>query len=174
MNIHPRIILILFAVALNSCNVQSPFPQKVNVDDPQLLPFVEALSRVDRASMGFSSQPISGDILIERCASGGAYDVMLHIANTPTVSRTIAFRKVGDKYNWINEQEQHIGPKKIKDADGFPCSEKLFIIYQTEPLTGVAVNQTVIDYTGEDSRLKTPKPLTLDYVRPILSEWSTN
>jgi hypothetical protein len=121
--------------------------------------------------MGFTAQPLTGDIRIESARQiGGAYDAMLHIANAPTVSRTIAFRKVGDKYTWINEQEQHIGPMTFEDADGVAIHERLFIIHQTERLTGVAVNQTVIQYVGEDQRL-TNRTLTLEYVLPIIREW---
>lgn len=172
MSITARISMGL-TLLLIGCH-DSGVPKRVNTDDPRLLPFLEALSRVDRAAMGFSSQPIAGDIRIESVRqTGGAYDAMLHIANTPTVGRTIAFRMVGDTYTWINEQEQHIGPRMYKDADGVPIHETLFIIRQTEPLTGVAVNQTVIQYDGEDPRLAN-RPLTLDYVRPILTEWETS
>ena len=58
-----------------------------------------------------------------------------------------------------------------------PQREALFIIHQTERLTGVAVNETVVEYFGDDPRMTIdprvdhPRPLTLDYVRPILDEW---
>ena len=123
--------------------------------------------------MGFASDPVTGDIRIELAhRAGGAYDAMLHIGNTPAIGRTIAFRRIGNQYRWINEQEQHIGPKTYQDADGNSQQEMLFIIHQTEPLTGIPVNQTIVMYFGADPRLQGVS-LTVDGVRPILREWDT-
>ena len=94
---------------------------------------------------------------------------MLHIY--ATTSRTIAFRKVGNGYKWIGEQEIYPGPKQYKTMDGM-FNEEIVITYENEKVSGVPLNQIDIDYHGEDPRLANRRDLTLNYVRPIIEEWN--
>ena len=137
------------------------------MNDPELVPFLKAMAEVDRAAMGFTQISTQSVVRIERHDMGGAYDVMLHIENG--TSRTIAFRKVGDRYRWINEQEKHVGPGKFTMPDGV-TQECLFVIHQTERLSGDAVGKTVISYFGDNEQLKRPD-LTLEDVRGLIAKW---
>lgn len=153
----------IIAAFLCSCGL---VPEKVRYDDPKLQPFWKALESVDRTSLGFTPISKTADIRLEHARRN--YDAMLHIYET--TSRTIAFRKVGDGYKWIHEQEGHTGPKKYKTVDG-TLDEKLVITYETENVSGVPLNEISIRYFGEDPRLSHRRDLTLDYIRPIIEQW---
>lgn len=163
-----KCLVLSLSLILGGCGGKQGIPQQISADDPQLQPFAEAISRVDRVAMGFTPQPISGDIRITK--TSGYYDAMLHIANRPGLSRVIAFKKIGDSYQWFFEQEQHAGTKTYPDPDGLHHQEVVFILHYTEAGSGYPAHQTAVTYTGEDPRLA-DRPLTLEYVRPILQEW---
>src|SRR4051812_27387741 len=101
------IIAILLAAILCACGLAS---KPISFSDPELRPFLKAVGKVDRASLGFN--PIdTNSVLRLETATGRAYDAMLHIyGNGGESSRTIAFRKTPDGFRWIAEQEIHTGP----------------------------------------------------------------
>jgi len=93
---------------------------------------------------------------------------MLHIGR-----KTIAFRKGGSRYFWIGEQESFQGPKEYKTVDG-TFREQIVFTFEKEPVSGFLLNRLNISYNGEDARLVGRSNLSLDDVKPILREWSTN
>lgn len=140
-----------------------------SVGDEIVRPYLSALEKVDRASLGFT--PISANARIEIEYANGAreYDVMLHVyAET---SRTLAFRKTMDgSYEWIGEQEAFTGPRRYETVDGV-FNEQIVITYDKVPLSGAPVNQVYIIYHGDDPRLVGKYFLTLQETQPILEEW---
>ncbi len=91
-------------------------PQYFNADNEEMWPFIVALNAIDRASLGFTPIPAYARVEIDRTVPPATYDVMLHIyADT---SRTVAFKKEGDGYVWVGEQETHIGPTSISQQTG--------------------------------------------------------
>lgn len=167
----PRIVhllLVLTTVALSGCGF---VPEKVSLTDPRLAPMLRAIAAVDRVPFGFTPIPTNAEVRLESRPRAG-YDAMLHIyAGT---SRTIAFRKDKDGYRWIGEQEIHRGPKTYTTPDG-TFNEEIVISYERERIdpgaTGVPLRQVHVSYHGEDTRLVHRYDLTLDEVRPILTEW---
>jgi hypothetical protein len=128
---------------------------------------LEAIAAVDRATLGFTEIPKVGRVQLEE-GGNAPYDAMLHIyAGT---SRTVAFRKTVAGYKWIAEQEVTYGPKNFTTVDG-TFQENIVIEYQTERVNGVPLNQIVIDYHGDDTRLADRDHLTIANIKPILEEW---
>jgi hypothetical protein len=89
----------------------------------------------------------------------------------------IMFRKTPSGYKWIWEQEIYIGPKLYETPDGM-THEQIAITYQIVKFSGVALNRSVVQYTGKDPRLLKNHPvfnddLTLSDVRPIIKEWES-
>lgn len=129
---------------------------------------LKAIDAVDRASLGFTPIERSSTVRLESRPRRG-YDAMLHIYGR--TSRTIAFRRNGDKYRWIHEQEIHTGPKSYKTVDG-TFREQIVVTSGTESVSGQAANEVHVNYHGEDARLSRRRHLTLEQVRPIIAEWS--
>lgn len=121
-----------------------------------------------------SPLPAKADVAIETTPSSEAkrtgYDVMLHIyADT---ERTVAFKKVGNSYKWIHEQELFTGPGKYTDPDDGTSNEQMSIGYGTSPISGGGpVNTVYILYMGDDPTLSAKDDLTLKDVLPVLKAW---
>ena len=127
----------------------------------------EALSRVDRRSLGFTAIAPDDSIRIEWGPRHG-YDVMLHIAGK--TARTIAFRRTPSGYDWIGEQEIFEGPSKYKTPDG-EFNESITITFETVPISGHPMNTLDIDYSGEHAELSQVSQLTLARAQPWLKRW---
>jgi len=137
----------------------------------------DAMARVDRRPMGFTSIERDASIRIEwehrqfdsllRLGSRN-YDVMLHVSGK--TSRTVAFRRVGDGYEWIGEQEIFEGPRKYDSVDG-TFNEAITVNYDRVPISGFPINTTAVLYQGEEPELAKPRQLSLDDVRPWLKKW---
>jgi hypothetical protein len=137
------------------------------MDDASIQPMLEAAKSFDRAKYGFSPIPTEAKVRLES-RPRKRYDAMLHIyAKT---SRTIAFKKRGDDYVWIGEQEIFQGPNKYKSIDGV-FYESIVLTYDIETVSGCPTNQLNISYWGEDPRLSRQSNLALEDVKPILEEW---
>jgi hypothetical protein len=162
-----RIILIFFLVTAGGCNL----PKDVLLSDPSLKPFLEAIEKVDRVSLGFTPIEPTSRVRIETKARAG-YDAMLHIYGS--TRRTIAFRRNENGYVWTGEQEIHTGPGTYPTQDG-PSPETLVITYETEhtdpDATGSPLREVHITYHGTDRRLTGLPSLALKDVMVILSEW---
>lgn len=143
------------------------FPERVRNDDPRLAPMYEAIRHIDRRSMGFTEIAPDAVLRVEWNARRG-YDAMLHVDGR--TSRTIAFRRAGDAYEWIGEQEIFSGPKTFKSVDG-EFHETITITYETRPISGAQLGTLDIRYRGEDQELSTTDTLSLERVRPILARW---
>jgi hypothetical protein len=158
-----HLLLTLIAFAFAGCGV---FPEAVKMGDPKLKPF-SAMYKVNRSKLGFTPIPKQADVRIEKGSRSG-YDAMLHIyAET---SRTVAFKKVGNSYVWIGEQEIHTGPGAYTSPDG-TFNEQITITYETSPVSGVPLNKTYVTYAGNDPVLSSKPDLTLRDVLPTLKKW---
>ncbi len=160
----------LFAaiIAVGASGACGLLPERVSGDDPRLVPMFEALKRVDRAALGFTPIAPKAQLRVE-WRPGRGYDAMLHV-DGPT-SRTIAFRRVGEGYQWIGEQEIFSGPNTYKTVDGV-FHESITITYETQHISGVPLNTVDIRYSGDNPELAHPEELSLDRVRPMLERWA--
>ena len=127
----------------------------------------DAISRVDRRSLGFTTIAPDDSIRIEWGPRHG-YDVMLHIGGK--TARTVAFRRTPSGYDWIGEQEIFEGPSKYKTPDGV-FNESITITFETVPISGHPLSKIDVDYSGEDPELSHVAQLTLDRARPWLKRW---
>lgn len=172
-----RSVFSLAAAALGSlvfvgCGL---IPQKVAYNDPEVQELLRARDVAGAQGYGFSPVPASAEIRIERTSRWG-YDRMLHV-DGPT-HRDIAFRKAESGYVWIGESEMFEGPNEYTSVEGI-SREHITLTYHLEPLSGHPTKTLVIDYRGEDPRLRgdatdrvAGRPdLTLEVVSPILREW---
>jgi hypothetical protein len=158
-------IVVMLCSGLLGCT--QLFPERVSLDDPRLKPMFEAMRRVDRASMGFT--PIGPDVKIRlELARNRHYDAMLHVSGK--TSRTVAFKRTDDGYEWIGEQETFEGPHTYKSVDG-TFSEAITITYNRVAGSGSPVDTVAVIYSGEDPELAWPKQLSLNVVRPWLTKW---
>jgi len=137
------------------------------MDAPRIQPLLKAAASFDRVSYGFTSLPRDADVRWESRPTD-RYDAMLHIYSK--TSRTIAFRKIKNGYQWIGEQEIFEGPKKYTTVDG-TFNERICLTYEIENVSGYPSNRLNITYSGEDRRLADRDDLTLLVVRPIFHEW---
>lgn len=142
-------------------------PPFLRMNDKRFAPFWEALSKVDRDALGFT--PISPEARVEVEGTIGETDVMLHVYGD--TSRTVTFKKVGNSYQWIHEQEIHEGKDKWTDSDGAVWVESITIEYQTENINGIPLNTVWINYIGRNSMKSSIDGLTLKDVQPIIEEW---
>jgi hypothetical protein len=142
-------------------------PQKVSLSSPEIKPLLAAIEKVDRATLGFT--PISTNAAIRlELSSRANYDAMLHVYGD--TSRTIGFRKEGDGYRWISEQEIHTGPKWQQTIDG-NFRERIVVEYQTERVNGIPLNELQIVYSGDDPEIKSIEKLTLVDAQGIFARW---
>ena len=139
----------------------------LRMNDKRFAPFWEALSKIDRNALGFT--PIPPEARVEVGGTIGETDVILQIYDA--TSRTITFKKVGNSYQWIHEQEIHEGKDKWTDYDGAVWVEEIIIEYQIEDINGIPLNTIWIDYRGRDVWKSSQDGLTLNDVLPIIEEW---
>jgi hypothetical protein len=158
-------LVLTTALLMVGCGI---FPEKVAIGDPRLQPLLKAASTFPRSQYGFSPTPTTGYVRLESRPRAG-YDAMLHISGK--TSRTMAFRKSLDGYNWIGEQEIFKGPNEYKTVDG-TFKEQVCLTYEIEKISGFPQNRLNITYAGEDPRLAGRQNLSLVDVKPILKEWS--
>jgi len=96
------------------------------------------------------------------------YDAMLHASGK--ASRTVAFRRTDNGYDWIGEQEIFEGPRKYESVDG-TFNEAIVVTYERVPISGFPINTIAVTYRGEEPALTEPRQLSLDLVRPWLKKW---
>ena len=137
------------------------------MSDPRIQPLLSAAASFQRTRYGFTPIPKQADVQWESKPRGG-YDAMLHIYSK--TSRTISFRKDGNGYRWIGEQEMFEGPKEYASVDG-TFKEHIILTYEIEHVSGFPLNRLNVTYWGEDHRLADRDDLTLSDVMPILKEW---
>src|SRR5262245_39678274 len=97
---------------------------------------------VDRASLGFSKIDPSARLRLEWRPRAG-YDAMLHVYGK--TSRTIAFRRGPNSYEWIGEQETFEGPAEYDTVDG-RLHEEITITFEKVELSGAPLNKIYIRY----------------------------
>jgi hypothetical protein len=159
-----RNVALIAALGMFGCGI---FPEKVATDDPRVQSLLKAASACDRSRYGFSPLPTTGYVHLESRPTAG-YDAMLHIDER--TSRTMAFRKNPNGFTWIAEQEIFQGPKTYTTVDG-TFKEQICLTYETQHVSGVALNRLDVAYSGDDRRLHGRDNLLLGDVKPILKEW---
>jgi len=156
------VVLPLFA----SCGL---IPERVSADDPRLKPMFEAIGRVDRTRLGFTAIQIDAQVRIEwHPMFDKEYDVMLHIDGK--TSRTVAFKRTAQGYEWIGEQEILKGPATYETPDG-TFNESITITFERVPVTGFPMNRVNVLYAGNDPTLLRIDELTLQDIQPWLNKW---
>jgi hypothetical protein len=157
-------LLVVACAAATRCRL---IPEGVSIDDPRVVPMIEAMALVDRQALGFT--PITPDATLRlELGPRAGYDAMLHVYGK--TSRTIAFKSAGSRYEWIGEQETFQGPRKYVTPDG-EFQESITLTYEKVPISGFPINRLSISYSGEDPMLTGPRQLSLDDVRPVLERW---
>jgi len=96
------------------------------------------------------------------------YDVMLHIDGK--TSRTVAFKRTAQGYEWIGEQEILKGPATYETPDG-TFNESITITFERVPVTGFPMNRVNVLYAGNDPTLLRIDELTLQDIQPWLNKW---
>jgi hypothetical protein len=139
----------------------------LRMNDKRFAAFWDALSKIDRNALGFT--PISPEARVEYEGTIGETDVMLHVYDD--TSRSLTFKKVGDAYLWVHEQEIHEGKDKWTDYDGALWVESITIEYQTENINGIPLNTLWIHYIGRETMRSSLDGLTLKDLQPIIEEW---
>jgi hypothetical protein len=137
---------------------------------------LDAMARVDRRVMGFTPLERDANIRVEWVHrkfdsllgfTSKNYDVMLHVSGKK--SRTVAFRRSENGYEWIGEQETFEGPRKYDSVDG-TFNEASIVNYDRVPISGFPINTIAILYRGEEPELAGPRHHSLDVVRPWLEK----
>jgi hypothetical protein len=77
----------------------------LRMNDERFIPLWDALSKIDRDTLGFT--PIPPEARVEYEGTIGETDVMLHVYDD--TSRSLTFKKAGNTYQWVHEQEIHEG-----------------------------------------------------------------
>ena len=160
--------LALLCLALAGCHDNGPLQEIVVITDPKLQPFLAALDRVDRRALGFSC--ISSNVPITMQIEGRGKEPLWRLYFEGNPSRNICFRKSGDGYRWVSEQEIHQGPGWIQTGEGV-VRESLEMEFHTESEYGIITNQLILLYKGGDPTLEV-NPLTLAVVQPALERWA--
>jgi hypothetical protein len=149
-----------------------------SINSPKVAPFLDPIRSVDTAKLGFSPLPAKARVMIELHSGAEArmdgYDAMLHIYYS-NVDMDISFQKIGDKYQWIGEQETWTGPHYYKLPDGSYTHENISVNYGTyNGFNARKPNTLTEDYLGDDPRLHDKAAslsLTLKDIKPVLREW---
>lgn len=129
----------------------------------------DAIGRVDRTQLGSTAIPVDAQIRAEwHPLAGAEYDVMLHIYKR--TSRTVAFKRTAQGYEWIGEQESFTGPGTYKTPDG-TFNESITITFERTHISGFPANRVNVLYAGEDPVLSPIEELTLQDVQPSLKKW---
>jgi hypothetical protein len=149
------------AARQNSIPTPTAFVER-KITDQEAAPFLQAINRSNRLSLGFSPIPSDAKITIQDLDS----ETELYIYVGPETGWghytdwDIYVAEVNGTYQWLGEEETYAGPHR---------EENIYISYWTKS-SFESPNVLRVKYRGEDSRL-TNANLTLDYVRPILAEW---
>jgi len=138
------------------------------VGDQRLRPYLSAMDAVDRTSLGFT--PIPRDAKIRVVPVGGEREYDVHLQAS---FRDVYFRENADgSYEWVGESQAFTGPRRYDTGAGIE-NEELVIAYYRVPVSGAALNQVQVYYSGDDPRFKYEPFLTLEEARTILQEWAS-
>jgi hypothetical protein len=167
MDIKKTFYFIIAAIVL--ANLCSCWLVPIKYHDKKLTPYLQAIAKVKhlRDSLGFTHISEKAKITLE--GSSDNYDAMLHIYQSAS-SRTIAFKKDGDHYTWIGEQEIFTGPQKYETVDG-TLNEELVLNYDKQPISGYPTNMLNINYNGPDSSYTSPRELSIPDAQAIIKKW---
>ncbi len=150
-----------------------PTPGPVyKLTDEAVRPFLQAINQSNRLSLGFS--PISSEAQVTIQDYGSTAAAFISIGPETDLDAhphwSIYFVKEGNTYKWGGESETYWAPNRF---------DNISISYFTDSISPGDYNTRaerkpsnilVVEYRGEDPRLKKPN-LTLEDVRPVLAEW---
>jgi hypothetical protein len=159
-----RLMNHLVILGVVSCGL---LPERVSANDSRLKPMFDAIAKVDRAAMGFTPIATDATIRVEWRPRAG-YDAMLHIDGR--TSRTVAFKRTANGYEWIGEQEIFTGPKTYKSVDG-EFSEQITITFDRVRISGFPTNRVSVTYSGDEPTLSGVRELTLQDAEQWLKKW---
>ena len=144
--------------------------KSLKYDEPELVPYLSALGKVQklRDSCGFTPLSNQADISLE--GKSASYDAMLHIYQNNS-SHTIAFKTDNDKYVWIGEQEVFTGPEKYETADG-SFNETITLTYEKAPISGHRIDSLDIEYMGPDNLCRYPCAIPINDMKALIKTWS--
>lgn len=149
-------------------------PRIIRMNDERLKPFLAALEKVDRTSMGFTSLSSHARVIM----NGKIGDAFVSLSIIADTINSISFRQVGGSYVWVSERETIKGPAQFKPTTTSELqNEQIIIDYRAEPVKGVpdgdVINTTLIYYWGGDTTLARDQShaLTLKEAQPILERW---
>ncbi len=169
-----RNVTTLAALAIVASTFACGFaPESVSFEDPRVVKLLDAAKAVDRDSLGFTPIDRTAKLQLEWRPRAG-YDAMLHVYGK--TSRTIAFRRTGDSYEWIHEQEIFEGPMEYETPDG-RFHEAITLTWEAVSIAtqGMPLRQLRVGYRGDDPKLSdldASGKLSLDIVRPVLKAWA--
>jgi hypothetical protein len=146
-------------------------PATPEPSEADLLPF-KSMHDVDRPALGLRPLPAEAKINI-RLLSGQATvdegcDAIVNVWDG-SVRQSAFFRRVGEKFEWIGEQEMYFGKETVKIPNGV-SSETITINYFVEP-TPKSQKGFSVKYLGSNPQLVSKQSLELDDVRPELAKW---
>jgi hypothetical protein len=175
------IVLAIGLIPLILCGSPMLFPQppkpprtpepEYKLTDEVVKPFIQAINQSNRLSLGFS--PIPHDATVIKGCDGSKDSICISYGPSTGWGNysnwMVFFKGINDGYVWIGEQETHAGPHRY---------ENIYISYFTDLIPGCNCrppeakpnNILIVEYRGEDPRLKKPN-LTLEDIRPVLIEW---
>jgi hypothetical protein len=146
-------------------------PATPELSEADLLPF-KSMHDVDRLALGLRPLPAKAKINI-RLLSGQATadegcDAIVNVWDG-SVRQSAFFRRVGETFAWIGEQEVYFGKETVKIPNGV-SSETITINYFVEP-AAKAQKGFSVTYLGANPQLAAKQSLGLDDVRPELAKW---
>lgn len=156
---------VLFLVGCGS------IPRETSLKNPEVIELLQAARNEGDKRKVFTPVLPDSEVRLEQAKSGG-YHKMLHISSRAgKIRRTIAFRKDGEKYRWIGEQETFYAPKTYVSPDGeFP--ETVMFTYDSSDFlrTGSPTNCLSVIYSGDDAEMPGVHVKVPDALRK-LKEW---
>jgi hypothetical protein len=143
---------------------------RARLEDTRVKPYLDAASRSNRVTLGFSPLPATGDVRVEVPRFKTHYDVMLHIDGA-RISRTVDFLLVNGQPVWSGEQETHRSGRTFESVDG-EIPEQLVLSYSTVQGSGTPLGGYV-SYWGPDEKLteRSRAPLSPQEARQIWTAW---
>jgi hypothetical protein len=157
-------VILVCTLAFSSC-----MPQPVNYHDEELIPYLQAIKKVQklRDSCGFTPVSVKAKISLE--GKSESYDAMLHVYQNIS-SRTIAFKEDNGKYVWIGEQETFTGPKSYETVDG-NFKETLTLNYETQNISGHRTDTLDVQYGGPDNLCSYPCAIPISDIKSLIKTW---
>jgi hypothetical protein len=133
------------------------------------------MNAINRVSLGLSSLPTTGEVMVDRVSTGG-YDAVLHFYRMPSKdgkawrrAKHVYFIKRNGKMVWAGELDVYGGPGLVDVGDDGSFHEKLMVSYFAESVAGQPEGLSV-EYQGDDDRYARVAP-TLEQAKSLIAAW---